>query len=120
MKIKTSELEGKVLNWAVRYALDNRRPLDYVENRDNFSTCWNKGGPIGDLARINVRLIDDNPDVWAASLGDPWRMLPSVYSVTGHSRLVAMMRCFVMSKLGEEVDAPEELTKSTARRISFR
>ncbi|MBS4017500.1 MAG: hypothetical protein KGZ68_04610, partial [Dechloromonas sp.] len=35
------------------------------------------------------------------NLPDPWH---------GPTRLVAEMRCYVASKLGDEVDVPEELT----------
>lgn len=80
------------------------------QDRWSPSTDWAQGGPIGDRERINVTLVDNGPDIWAASLGDPWRTLQSVYSVTGPTRLVAMMRCFVASKLGDEIEIPEALT----------
>ena len=151
MKIKTAELQGDALDWAVAKCAGRtlrHRPMGYQGGHGWWiweetpsgkggilielsiylkvgprrtpkapmssecwspSTDWSQGGPIGDLARINVTLIDDKPDVWAASLGEPWRTLPSVHSMTGPTRLVAMMRCFVASRLGDEVDIPEEL-----------
>jgi hypothetical protein len=55
MLVKTSELTGAALNWSVRYAERGSEPKDYVEVRDNFSTCWNKGGPIIQREKISMR-----------------------------------------------------------------
>lgn len=121
MKMKTTELIGDALNWAVakcegihpvRCGAGPSQYLAYVPKRSAYkrwrpTSNWAQGGPIADRERINVTLIDDSPDIWSASLGDPWRTLPSVYGVTGPTRLVAMMRCYVLSKLGAEVDIPD-------------
>jgi hypothetical protein len=65
------------------------------------SSDWAQGGPILDRERINLR--DDGGDQWAAD--------DSIRAATyGLTPLVAAMRCYVASKLGETVNVPEELT----------
>lgn len=99
MRIKTNELTGPALNWAVRYALNERKPIDYVDARDNFSTCWNKGGPI--IEREDIDLTKLCPGTWRATNTEHW--------FNGPTPLIAAMRCYVASCLGDEVDVPEEL-----------
>lgn len=101
--MKTAELTGAALDWAVRYANNGSPPKDYVPARDNFSTCWNKGGPI--IEREGISVISHNkPNHWVARTTD----YPSRY-IQGPTPLIAAMRCYVASKLGDEVDVPEEL-----------
>lgn len=114
MKVKTSELTGATLDWAVRYALNGQKPLDYVEARDNYSACWNKAGPlieweIGNLWKHN-KLDPNEPDVWTAAAYHKAPDGTMLYYEDGPTPLIAAMRCFVSSKLGDEVDVPEELT----------
>lgn len=107
MKIKTSELKGKALNWAVRYAEKNAPPADYVEARDNFSACWAKGGPI--IEREKIQLYPDDPVMPKAILVPNASEPHFYYRQYGTTPLIAAMRCFVASELGDEVDVPEEL-----------
>lgn len=104
MKIKTAVLIGPALDWAVRYAETGRRPIDYVANRDNYSTCWNKGGPIIERERF---YLQPGP-LWYAMRSDVSQ--PMLTRHSGPTALIAAMRCFVASRLGDEVDVPEELT----------
>ncbi len=99
--MRTSELIGPALNWAVQYAKNGRKPVDYVEARDNFSTSWNKGGPIIEREEIEIGLAKEY-DKWFAAVQCPVIQF-------GPTPLVAAMRCYVASKLGDEVDIPEEL-----------
>lgn len=105
MKIKINALTGAALNWAVRQA-EGPNLKDYVEARDNFSTCWNKGGPIIERERISVDWMARM--VWDARIyvpdEEPWQ-------ADGETMLVAAMRCYVASKLGDEVEVPNELAK---------
>lgn len=124
MKLKTSELQGRALNWAVRQAVGPRFS-DYVEERDNFSTCWSKGGPVIDHAGIAFR---KSKGKWYAmmseDLGDgerahwtqfTFRGVPRTRNTSrrcrfdGPTALIAAMRCFVASELGDEVEIPEGL-----------
>ncbi len=64
-----------------------------------YSTNWAQGGPIIDRERINVEPFRDiNGDQWSAD--GAWN---------SPTALIAAMRCYVASKLGDEVDVPEEL-----------
>lgn len=66
------------------------------------STDWSQGGPI--IEREGIRTFEKD-GVWNA---DTPRRSPFCW-FTGHTPLIAAMRCYVASKLGEEVEIPEEL-----------
>jgi len=97
MKIKTSELTGAALNWAVEEAGDK----DHTYVPRAYSTDWAFGGPIIERNGLSV-MPDTGLDWWVAHQG-------TVHYGYGPTPLVAAMRCFVASKLGDEVDVPEEL-----------
>jgi hypothetical protein len=92
--MKTSELTGAALNWAVNHA----ERLTGILAPVNYCGKWEHGGPIIERERINITY----DDVWTAEDVDgetQW----------GPTLLIAAMRCYVASKLGDEVDVPEEL-----------
>jgi hypothetical protein len=62
---------------------------------------WALGGPIIEREGITVRRYTDA--LWDASIG---RL---DYVADGPTPLVAAMRCYVISKLGDEVEVPDEL-----------
>jgi hypothetical protein len=66
------------------------------------STDWAQGGPIIEREKIAVW---HRGDEW------PWRAQQSDTSHLkgGTTPLIAAMRCYVASKLGDTVDIPEEL-----------
>lgn len=68
---------------------------------------WHTCGPIIERESISVVRQGDNPE-WVASVynypEDDWHL-----HTEGDTPLIAAMRCFVASKLGEEIDVPEEL-----------
>jgi len=109
--MKTADMTGAALDWAVAmiefpepdYENDDR--LVYVYGDDEFhfspSTDWAQGGAIIERERITVRHYNDA--LWDASIG---RL---DYVADGTTPLVAAMRCYVASKLGEEVKIPDEL-----------
>jgi hypothetical protein len=114
MKIKTSELSGIALDWAVALAEGHDYSLNMPEmhcdgglwNEQgpwNPSTNWSQGVPIIDRERIRV----DWPleDSYNASC----KIDGVTALVTGATALEAAMRCLVASKLGDEVEIPEEL-----------
>lgn len=114
MKIKTSELSGVVLDWAattieepeaLRYGVGDwreQRRSGRGEYPHRYHQNWNQGGPI--IEREGIRLHRGvTGQWWAGSESDPHRPVP------GHTPLIAAMRCFVASRLGDEVDVPEEL-----------
>lgn len=117
MKIKTSELTGLQLDWAVAKCegLDVYIPAfadtPWLQFKDcygtpqhcpKFSTDWAQGGPIIELEGIDVSYVSKSD--WFASKRENHEKL-----YFGLSPLVAAMRCFVTSKLGDEVEVPEEL-----------
>jgi len=123
MKIKTSELTVHALDWAVAKCeepRDNRltviRHEDYIghpiEREDepqsytyvwwSPSRIWSQGGPI--IAREKIGL-DPFGTTWIAHPS----YMPIQPNVSGPTPLIAAMRCYVASKLGDVVDIPEEL-----------
>jgi hypothetical protein len=109
MKIKTADLTGSVLDWAVAKCegvevtyLDDGITRCDPSGRFSPSTSWQVGGPI--IERERIELVDDSPG-WLARI-DLWAR---EIVVGGPAPLIAAMRCFVASKLGEEVEIPDEL-----------
>lgn len=128
-KIKTSELAGDPLRWAVAMCLgwawkaDDKgkiilaRPypegLKKKVNATGMKTLalkrflptdnWSVAGPI--IEREGINLSSVAGITWCAD--GPVRV-----GFYGPTPLVAAMRCYVASKLGNEVEIPEELTES--------
>ena len=86
--------------WVVRAQVENVGWFaDYLYNP---SVNWLLGGPIIEREKIDsyyngewnacLQDVDGTPDYWS-----------------GPTPLIAAMRCYVASKLGEEVEVPEEL-----------
>lgn len=131
MKIKTSELTGDALNWAVAMCLgwawkaDDKgkiilaRPypqgLKAVVNATGMKTLalkrfqatanWSIAGPIIEREGINLDNYAKNPQ-WSAWTPAPERESGEAQAY-GPTPLIAAMRCYVASQLGDEVDVPE-------------
>ncbi len=111
MKIKTEDLTGPALDWAVGQAL--KLPAPYWDERGccaPYSTSWQVGGPI--IEREEIGLRRNAP----CSTGREWEASGSITAKGagyrwgyGPTPLIAAMRCFVASKLGDIVEIPEEL-----------
>lgn len=108
MKIKTTELTGAALDWAVAKCEGKEHLFDGHEvGRLRYSTDWSEGGPIIERERITVMAGSEaqpHHRYWMAEIFTD----DSLYAF-GDTPLVAAMRCWVTSRLGEEVDIPEEL-----------
>ena len=66
-----------------------------------YATDWSQMGPIIEREKI---AIDWDHDIWnAAKYGLHWY-------IGGPTMLIAAARCFIVSKLGEIVEVPEELS----------
>ncbi len=114
MKINTSELKGAALDWAVAkcagvsmighqgFVWDAYTNLAVFEPSIN----WEQAGPI--IEREVIALIHPKHDCWTAHVYDKHRDDES-YTLDGTTPLIAAMRCYVASKLGDEVEIPEEL-----------
>ena len=102
--MKTAELIGPALDWAVAKCEGRDWPDNAAkflgEQYYNPSTDWSQGGPIIEKEKI---AIDWDYDRWNASTDNH----PAYYSAS--TPLIAAMRVYVASKLGDEVEIPEEL-----------
>ena len=117
--MKTSELTGAALDWAVAKCEGHEiesllggavwywlkcsltGALEVVKVFKP-STNWSQGGPIIEREEISIGKADD-PDWWAFK---GWK---AEEGTPGPTPLIAAMRCFVASRLGDEVDVPAEL-----------
>jgi hypothetical protein len=98
MKIKTSELAGAALDWMV-CVCEGESPSRYTQ----YSTDWAVSGPIIEEQEISIERISGA--LWIATRKEG----PAVSESDGPTPLVAAMRCYVASQLGDEVDVPDEL-----------
>ena len=100
--MKTSELTGAALDWAVAKAIGEYKPVPVP----NYSTNWAQGGPI--IEREGVSLIRQTPDRWVSEYSNGCDRFDHARS-HGPTPLSAAMRCYVASKLGDDIDVPKEL-----------
>ena len=103
--MKTSELTRRTLNWAVNHAEGLTGTLSPV----NYCGKWEHGGPIIEREGITLDYDYEGPTLmWGAKhFAFDGTVLQQEY---GPTPLVAAMRCYVASKLGDDVDVPKELT----------
>ena len=115
-KIKTSELTGAALDWAVAKCEHPKTFNSHHTLRSIwsflYSTDWSQGGRIIERELIGFR-DSGGPGNWHASF-DQLRLTydgqkKRYHHQFGPTPLIAAMRCFVSSKLGDEVDVPEKL-----------
>jgi hypothetical protein len=127
--MKTSELIGTALDWAVAKC-EGRQEPELVNNfavawytwpNTHYSTDWAQGGPIIEREDISFRKYH-RPDSEAhgkyyARLCRESGTLVGWHKTTGFQQtgptpLIAAMRCYVASKLGDDVTLPPELEQS--------
>lgn len=124
MKIKTSELSGVALDWAVaqvagvevemRYdreltKVHDRHGIRLIESIRSIyspSTYWSQGGPL--IERFKVDIITERDCLVSAYANDD-KYQPLTEDMYGSDHLIAACRAIVSSKLGDEVDVPEGL-----------
>jgi hypothetical protein len=125
MKLKISEAEGEVLDRLVAYC-EGIRIVGFKQGRAtfidpaddgalnetliNYSTDWAQAGPIIENWEIGIKR--NAP----CSYGRQWEASPSIRAKGagwkfgyGSTPLIAAMRCYVVSKLGDEVEVPDEI-----------
>jgi hypothetical protein len=105
MKIKVSEATPLQLDYMVGCALGLVAKLHGVIP---FSTDWSQGGPI--IEREGINIIQSGS--WFAEM-DADHSGGVIYA-EGDTPLIAAMRCYVASKLGDEVEIPAELLNQGA------
>lgn len=130
MKIKTIKLTGNQLNWAVATCLFDQAILcnsndktkaitidayagikeELIETNgwiENYSpsTNWAHGG---EIVEKNLIITSPHPSKkWVA------RSYMDLTEFEGDTLLIAAMRCFVQSQLGDEIEVPDELMSET-------
>lgn len=134
MKVKTSELTGAALDWAVAkgkgrlyaWIRDPLRPGTSIKDIDfdevgvlmvyepgnkrcpyipwSPSTDWSQGGPI--IERENMHV---GPRAGYRPVGVQWTAEVPGTRYSGPTVLITAMRCYVASQFGDEVDIPKEL-----------
>ena len=113
--MKTSELTGAALDWAVAKCegvtvLPKMRGGCYATLVRGetvllcYSTDWAQGGPIIARERMDIKCWDFHSMPWKASMNTAAEI-----QAFGPTPLIAAMRCYVASKLGDEVEVPDEL-----------
>ena len=117
--MKTNELIGAQLDWAVakcegivlHHAIQPHGYLEILFNETNGgdvftpSNDWAQGGPIIEREGLNLNYTTMIQSAWSAtSMNDLQE-----FGEYGPTPLIAAMRCYVASKLGDEVDVPEGL-----------
>ena len=118
--MKVIDLEGAALDWAVakcegelsqhggQVHLVGSKVRFYEDTLDipyTPSTDWAHGGPI--IERERVAVWGDGGLYWEAECGWTW--------AKGPTPLVAAMRCYVTSKVGEEIEVPDELMEGASQ-----
>lgn len=124
--MKTAELYNENLDWAVAtlegyrnlhlrgedFVMDTR--FGYVElGYLNYSCNWELAGPIIESKKISVSYDNEweyDPSDESDS-GDRWyaELHPGHFSSYGPTPLIAAMRCYVASRLGDEIELQEGL-----------
>jgi hypothetical protein len=121
MKIKTADLTGAAFSWAIAQAEGRKdvvirdggvgipgwRGGDY-NGSPTWTTYapwfnWAQGGPI--IEREDIHLGSGR----AFKLSPEKGRVVQTFLMEGETKLIAAMRCFVASRLGDEVEVPEEL-----------
>jgi hypothetical protein len=110
--MKTSELSGAALDWAVAKCegkdvwikddgsiWEERGEVSYYFRPSNR---WNHGGPI--IEREKIAVWSDVEGGWFASGNEGTNK-----DYHAENPLIAAMRCYVDTRLGDEIDLPEEL-----------
>jgi hypothetical protein len=107
--MKTADLIGPALDWAVAKA-DGWKDSQLAalrKYRCDFSTNWAQGGPIIENEELHliqrpIRGGKSGTKEWFAEGREG-------HEGTGPTPLIAAMRCYVASKLGNDVNVPEVL-----------
>ncbi len=123
--MKTSELTGAALDWAVAKCWYNDRRVELTEGKTGVrvlrdpaysgtehshwfvffaSTDRSQGGPI--VEREAITVSEGSPVA-----GLEWMACDrgSTHIQHGPTYLISAMRCYVASKLGDDINIPEEL-----------
>lgn len=112
--VKTSELTDMALDWAVAKCCgvteeEQGNYRHYMQAQYSPSTTWSQGGPIIERENITLRTNASVVGHWAALIDFGSSNTAIKARMSGPTPLIAAMRCYVASKLGDKVEVPEEL-----------
>jgi hypothetical protein len=109
MKVKTSELTGAALDRLVAKCEGAKYDDLYLYSP---SKLWEQGGLIIEREGISITGTGftwwECEEGWYAHICNTKDFIEDQYE-HGSTPLIAAMRCYVASKLGDEVEVPEEL-----------
>lgn len=114
--MKTSKLQGAALDWAVAKCegfiddcntwLHEATVQEVADGHFKPSTNWEQGGPIIEREGVSMRFsLRDARGAWYSVMGKNLFLSPD-FEGSGPTPLIAAMRCYVASKLGDEVEIP--------------
>lgn len=138
MQVKTSELSRRALDWAVSFASGSQPGFNILYGGYTFygwyelspqgnanaslrpipryHKDWEHGGPIMEREKIDLETrwhtrgcgVRTKFEEWAATHPKNHGGLIR-YTGYGPTPLIAVMRCYVASKLGDEIEIPDSL-----------
>jgi hypothetical protein len=107
--MKTAELTGAALDWAVAKCVDDGLANFTAAGWRYYpSANWAQGGPIIEQRKIDV-FWQSHQHAWVGSMSRGSNKIGFRHLRYGNTPLIAAMRCYVASKLGDTIDLPEEL-----------
>jgi hypothetical protein len=130
MKVKTADLTDDALNWVVAKIEGHQWRCPWMLEKEalaawqryecawgnptpDYSTDWARGGPIIERELITVASNGETAfthQKWTAYRVDNLFNDDFAHeNQNGPTPLIAAMRCFVASRLGDEVEIPDEL-----------
>ena len=119
MKAKTSELYGVALDWAVAKCEGHEEAFksfynDFYEPEEHYSTDWSQGGPIIErIGGFELKIWLDPKEVHPTKCEVHIHNYEGNWIEFGPTPLIAAMRCYVSSKMGDEIEVPDALCTTT-------
>lgn len=104
--MNTSELKDLALDWAVE-CCECGDDIAEIDDPHFYSTDAARGFPIVQRENIKTKYVGDAG--FAAWISRGVGPHTNEHSQYGPTPLIAAMRCYVASRLGDEVEVPQEL-----------
>lgn len=123
MRVKTKDLNGLALDWAVM-SIEFKRLQEKGEDIKPWvlerhsagdpcgdpSISWFQGGPIIEREAYNLFRHNGGTE-WCCACNVPRDGYTAIVTADGATPLIAAMRCYVLSRLGNTVDIPDNLVE---------
>lgn len=112
-QINAAEAAGPALDWLVakcewvQWTFETATTSEIVEDC-HYSTSWAQGGPIIEREAHNLFKHNGGTE-WCCACNVPRDGYTAIVTADGPTPLIAAMRCYVASKLGDTGEVPEEL-----------